>query len=82
MKTLNCYFNVDAVGGILAIYNVQPSEITKKNKSMLSILGVLFLSLALASGASASASKPHYESDGGGGSSKPPSCVKAPCPIQ
>ncbi|KPN96229.1 hypothetical protein [Lysinibacillus sp. ZYM-1] len=54
MKTLNGYFNVDAVGGILAIYNVQPSEITKKNKSMLSILGVLFLSLALASGASAS----------------------------
>lgn len=54
MKTLNGYFNVDAVGGILAIYNVQPSEITKKNKSMLSILGVLFLILALASGASAS----------------------------
>ncbi|WP_445480715.1 hypothetical protein ACULLL_11470 [Lysinibacillus irui] len=54
----------------------------KKKKSMLSILGVLFLSLGLASGASASASKPHYEHDGGGGSSKPPSCVKAPCPIQ
>ncbi|WP_369436185.1 hypothetical protein [Lysinibacillus fusiformis] len=55
----------------------------KKNKSMLSILGVLFLSLALASGASAtSASKPHHGSDGGGGSSKPPSCVKGPCPIQ
>jgi len=54
VKTLNGYFNVDAVGGILAIYNVQPSEITKKNKSMLSILGVLFLILALASGASAS----------------------------
>ncbi|MGG2073855.1 hypothetical protein AB1J28_10925 [Lysinibacillus irui] len=54
----------------------------KKKKSMLSILGVLFLSLGLAGGASASASKPHYENDGGGGSSKPPSCVKAPCPMQ
>jgi len=57
-------------------------EMMKKKKSMLSILGVLFLSLGLAGGASASASKPHYENDGGGGSSKPPSCVKAPCPMQ
>lgn len=49
----------------------------KKKKSVLSILGVLLLSLTFASGASAM-----NEPDPGYGGSKPPtSCTKAPCPL-
>ncbi|WP_192797500.1 hypothetical protein [Psychrobacillus glaciei] len=48
----------------------------KKKKSMLSILGVLLLSVSFASSAGAV----HVEV--GGDPPKPPtSCVKAPCPL-
>lgn len=47
----------------------------KKNKSLLSILGAILLSLTVVSGTLAS--PPHNENDGTGG--KPPSCSKAPC---
>ena len=54
----------------------------KKNKSILSILGVLLLSLSVVSGASAgSPSLPHPLPDNGGGTPKPPTCVKYPCPL-
>lgn len=48
----------------------------KKNKSMLSILGALLLSLTVVSGAFAS--PPHKDDNGNG--SKPPACVNLPTP--
>jgi len=48
----------------------------KKNKSVLSILGILLLSLSFASSAGA------IDVDPGGDPPKPPKCSVFPCPMQ